>query len=165
MRALHLIAAAVLAYAAPTGAFAWGVEGHAIVADIAEARLTPAAKAQVVSMLSGENHTRLDEISSWADEVRNQKPKTASWHFVDVPFDAPGYDPSRDCADGNCVVRQIIDFTAVLGNNSATPTDRFEALKWVVHFVGDIHQPLHAEDDKDRGGNDVSFPRKGRPWT
>ena len=53
-------------------------------------------------------------------------------------------------------MQQLINFTAVLGNKSAAPADRLEALKWVVHFVGDIHQPLHAEDNKDRGGNDVA---------
>jgi hypothetical protein len=115
-------------------------------------------------LLALEGHQHLDEVSSWADEVRSQRRDTASWHFVDIPLAASSYDPTRDCAGGNCVVSKIVDFTAILSNPSAAPNDRLEALKWVVHFVGDIHQPLHAEDDNhDRGGNEVKLIYFGKP--
>jgi hypothetical protein len=139
---------------APT-ALAWGPEGHAIVADIAEAHLTPAAMTQVKQLLGQEGHAHLDDISSWADEVRSQRPETAPWHFVDIPLDANSYDPARDCKNDDCVIARIVRFEKILADTSTAPKDRLEALKWVVHFVGDIHQPLHDEDNNDRGGNDI----------
>ena len=144
-------------------ALAWGPEGHAIIAEIAEARLEPAARTQVAQLLSLEDHQHLDEVASWPDAVRPRRPETAPWHFVDIPLTATAYDANRDCVGGDCVVAQIQRFAAVLGDRNAAPQDRLEALKFLVHFVGDIHQPLHCETDLtnfpppqgDRGGNDI----------
>jgi hypothetical protein len=136
---------------------AWGPEGHAIVAEIAEARLSGPARTQIVQLLSQEGHQHLDEVASWADDYRESHRETAPWHFVDIPLSASGYDASRDCAGGNCVVAQIQHFAAVLADKTAAASDRLMALKFVVHFVGDIHQPLHCEDNGDKGGNDVSL--------
>jgi hypothetical protein len=141
---------------------AWGPEGHAIVAEIAEARLTDAARAQVVQLLSQEGHQHLDEVSSWADDYRQTHRETAPWHFVDIPLSASGYDPSRDCAGDACVVAQIQHFAAVLADKTAAPGDRLMALKFVVHFVGDIHQPLHDEDNGDKGGNNIHLTYFGK---
>lgn len=148
-------------------AAAWGPEGHAIVAEIAEMRLTGAAKAQVADLLSADDsHAKhLDQIASWADFMRTIRPETGPWHFVDIPLDASEYDAGRDCAEGNCVVEAIQRFAKVLRDRNAAKKDRVEALKWIVHFVGDIHQPLHCETDLskfpppegDRGGNKVSL--------
>jgi hypothetical protein len=143
-------------------ALAWGPEGHAIVAEIAEARLTDAARAQVAQLLTQENHQHLDEVASWADDYRVSHPETGGWHYVDIPLSTAAYDANRDCAGGNCVVVQIQSFAATLGNKNAAPADRLVALKFVVHFVGDIHQPLHAEDDDDKGGNDVHITYFGK---
>jgi hypothetical protein len=147
-------------------AAAWGPEGHAIVAEIAEARLTDAVKAQVADLLAadGSGAQHLDQIASWPDAIRVIRPETGPWHFVDIPIDTAEYDASRDCANDKCVVAAIQKFVKVLGDKNAPKKDRVEALKWVVHFVGDIHQPLHAENDCskfpppecDRGGNKVS---------
>jgi hypothetical protein len=134
---------------------AWGPEGHAIVAEIAEARLSGAASTQVTQLLSQETHQHLDEVSSWADDYRESHPETGPWHFVDIPLSATGFDANRDCAQDNCVVAQIQKFVAVLGDRNAAPADRLTALKFVVHFVGDIHQPLHCEDNGDKGGNTI----------
>lgn len=134
---------------------AWGPEGHAIVAEIAEARLTPAAKAQVTALLALEHHQHLDQVSSWPDDYRPMHPETGPWHFVDIPLSASEYEAKRDCDGGNCVVVQIQHFAAGLGDSKASPQDRLTALKFVVHFLGDIHQPLHCEDNGDKGGNDV----------
>lgn len=136
-------------------AIAWGPEGHAIVADIAQAHLDPAAAAEVASLLQLEGHDRLDQISSWADGNRRDYPETGPWHYVDTPLAASGYDASRDCVQGNCVVAKIDQYARELADKSATPQARLLALKWVVHLVGDIHQPLHAEDHDDKGGNTV----------
>lgn len=146
--------ACLLGLAAPL-AMSWGPEGHAIVADIAQAHLSPAASTEVASLLKLEGFDRLDQISSWADGNRNEFPHTGSWHYVDIPLKADGYDAARDCVQGNCVVSKIDEYVHVLADKAATPQARLLALKWVVHLVGDVHQPLHAEDNDDKGGNTV----------
>lgn len=153
-RSSLLFCAITLAVSAPL-AMAWGPEGHAIVADIAQAHLDPAAAAQVESLLKLEGLDRLDQISSWADAHRKEMPGSGGWHYVDIPLRAPAYDAARDCAQGKCVVDKLEQSTRVLADRSAAPAARLEALKWVVHLVGDIHQPLHAVDNDDKGGNTV----------
>lgn len=143
-------------------AYAWGVEGHALVAEIAESRLTPAAAAQVGSLLALDNHVHLDEIASWADLVRPERPESAPWHFVNIPLEVTAYNAARDCPRGACVVWKITDFAAILaGSRDATP-ERIEALKWLVHLAGDIEQPLHCVDHDDKGGNEVTVSYFGR---
>ena len=95
------------------------------------------------------------EISSWADDIRRERPYTSSWHYVDIPLAKAAYDPTRDCRLGNCVVEKINSFAAVVGNPAAEPQARVEALKFLTHFVADEAQPLHAEDNADKGGNDI----------
>jgi len=151
---------------------AWGPEGHAIVAEIAEARLTDPAKNQIADLLaSDDSHAQhLDQIASWADAVRPARSETAPWHFVDIPLDALTYDAGRDCAGDNCVVQAIQKFVGVLRDGNADKPKRLEALKFIVHFVGDIHQPLHCETDLsrypppegDRGGNKVHLTFNGK---
>ena len=150
---------------------AWGPEGHRIIGRIAERHLTPQAQAGVNDLLNPLNSTsqlsRLSEeqISCWADWIRHDWTNSAPWHFVDIPYNAAQYDPIRDCANHNgCVVEAIHTFSKVLADKHAAREQRLEALKFVVHFVGDIHQPLHcAERNGDKGGNFrmVTFP--GRP--
>jgi hypothetical protein len=138
---------------APAPAFAWGAEGHEIIAAIALRELTPTARARAASLLGGD--TMLIHDANWADEIREQRPETGRWHYVDIPLGAPGYDPSRDCRGNDCVVAQIENDRRVLGDARASRQMRAEALRFLVHFVGDIHQPLHAVDNDDKGGNAV----------
>ena len=153
--------AAVVALATPL-AMCWGPEGHAIVADIAQAHLDSAAASEVASLLKLEGLDRLDQISSWADGNRKDFPNTGSWHYVDIPLKAGGYDAGRDCAQGDCVVVKLDENIHVLADKSASPQARLLALKWVVHLIGDIHQPLHAEDNDDKGGNTVQVQFFGK---
>lgn len=143
-------------------ASSWGPEGHAIVADIAQAHLDSAAASEVASLLKLEGLDRLDQISSWADGNRKEFPNTGSWHYVDIPLKASGYDARRDCTQGDCVVARLDENVHVLADKSASPQARLLALKWVVHLVGDIHQPLHAEDNDDKGGNTVQVQFFGK---
>jgi hypothetical protein len=145
---------------------AWGPKGHAIVADIAASHLTPAAKMNLQLLLGNDS---LASISSWADQVRKERDESYDWHFVDIPKDAAGFSQQRDCFrpqdnhkdastdHHNCVVDRIEMFQKVLGDGNASHADRLEALKWIVHFVGDLHQPLHAIEEA-RGGNDIKLP-------
>lgn len=147
---------------AATHVLAFGPEGHSIIAEIAHRRLTPAASAQVRALL-GPN-VSLASISSWADDVRDERPETANWHFVNIPLREPGFAAARDCraasaTRGDCIVAALARNLAVLRDAKAAQSERSEALMFVVHFVGDLHQPLHVVRE-DRGGNDfpVRFP-------
>ncbi|ARV19933.1 hypothetical protein AEP_03008 [Curvibacter sp. AEP1-3] len=131
-------------------AFAWGSDGHKIVAMLAEAQLSPTARKEVDRLLAQEPGATLASISTWADEHRN--PATAAWHYVNFPRGDCNYQPERDCPDGKCVVAAIdrqIEVLRTVGDDER----RLTALKYVVHFIGDIHQPLHAGFGDDRGGN------------
>ena len=139
----------------PSCCFAWGVEGHQIVAHIAARELTSAARVQVQDLLGGDAEGAMVEVSTWADEIRRARPNTAPWHFVDIPVGSAGYDPSRDCRNDRCIVAQIEREETILADRQLAPPVRAEALRFLIHFVGDIHQPLHAADNRDRGGNGV----------
>jgi hypothetical protein len=141
--------------------YGWGPEGHSLVARIADAQLTAAARARVAEIL-GPGVT-MASISSWADQVRRQRSNTGPWHYVDVPIDKPHLDMARDCAKDDCVVAQIAIERKLLVDPAATPVQRKEALMFLIHFVGDMHQPLHCSDNKDKGGNDVKVVFFDRP--
>jgi hypothetical protein len=131
--------------------FGWGHEGHQIIATVAEDHLDETTKVMIQSLL-GNNH--LYSIASWADEVRRERPDTKGWHYVDISLGGK-YDTRRDCAPPeSCVVAKINDFLRVLTDKNAPRDQRAEALKFIVHFVGDIHQPLHAVGEA-KGGNGV----------
>ncbi|MFW6073829.1 MAG: S1/P1 nuclease [bacterium] len=149
-----LVAVCAAAVLPMENAYSWGQEGHSIVAEIAQHRLNPAA-TQAVTQLLGPN-VSLASISSWADDVRGARPGTYNWHFVDIPGSQTDYVPARDCqptSAGDCIVNELMRLRTEL-RCGATDTIRREALKFAVHFVGDVHQPLHAIGDK-KGGNAV----------
>lgn len=154
--------AALVGLASPQSALAWGEEGHAIIAQIAQDHLTPAAQARVAALLKFDGATNLAAIASWADQIRSQRPETAPWHFVDIPLKDKTYSASRDCSGGNCVVQKIKDFETTLAGSTAVNETQFEALAFLVHFIGDVHQPLHAEDNNDEGGNEITVTNKGK---
>jgi hypothetical protein len=147
----------VLAWCMP--ASAWGGEGHQVVALIAETRLSERAKAGVRELLGDGVNISDTEVASWADEIRRERRETGPWHYVNVPVGIEGvvgYDAARDGKDGNTIVGQIERFERVLADRTATKEARAEALKFLVHFVGDVHQPLHCvERAGDKGGNSV----------
>lgn len=124
-----------------------------MVAAIAERHLTAKARERVRQILGPGGS--LAAVSTWADEIRPSRSETAPWHYIDIPLDASAIDPARDCPDGDCVTGAITRFVAVLRDTTSTPDAKSEALKFVVHFVADLHQPLHCADNHDRGGNDV----------
>lgn len=135
-------------------AFGWGKDGHRIVADIASRLLTDRTRTEVEDLLRGES---LAEVSTWADAVRDEPAyrATAPWHYVNIPKDAEAYDEKRDCPKAGCVVSAIRKQVETLKDGQAPREQRVEALKFLVHFVGDVHQPLHAGLAEDRGGNEI----------
>lgn len=143
----------------PVPAQAWGPLGHRLVALLAWDDLTPHARRQIDVLLKGEPDATLAGIASWADDLRERDPvlgrKTSRWHFVNIGEHDCDYQPPRDCPGGDCVVEAIRTQTAILADTRRPRAERLQALKFVVHFVGDVHQPLHAGYGRDKGGNDV----------
>lgn len=134
---------------------------------LAEERLIPQARTAVTMLLEGQS---MVDVASWPDQVRNQQ--TAPWHYVNIEIDETQYEPDRHCPDRQCVVGQIERFRETLANPSMNSEKRQKALKYLIHFVGDLHQPLHAGQNHDRGGNDVKVeflgqsvnPSTKKPW-
>lgn len=158
-----------------TPSFAWGPVGHAAVGGIADRLLMAGAREQVAALLAHDldkdgktsGRTELEQVASWADEVRKTCADRPTWHYDDLP--ACGTVPVVPTwCDSGCATKAIADQEAILTDTSKTERQRNEALKWIVHLVGDLHQPLHAADNvykdgvvdaegshDDRGGNDV----------
>jgi hypothetical protein len=159
-------AALFTALSVPT--LAWGPQGHRTVGAIADRLLTPQAREAVAAILADDRdkfgdpsrRTTLEAVSVWADEIRGTPAERRAWHYDDIPV--CGSEPkSRYCPDGQCNTVQLERLIAVLADTRAAPRERDEALKWVVHLVGDIHQPLHAADNDDHGGNRVAVALEG----
>jgi hypothetical protein len=143
---------------------AWGGQGHRLVALLAAERLTPIARRNVVWLLGPES---LADVASWADRYHDGAYQTFYWHFLNIPPDATSYDRDRDCprqpgvaagtrtdAWRDCAVDRILYNKARLADTTLDRADRAIALKFLVHLVGDLHQPFHALG-VGHGGNDI----------
>ena len=166
---LSLLAVFGLAAFAPSLAQAWGVEGHRIVAAIAERELKPEVKARVEALLADDTSRMtghdMESEATWADAYREDgHPETAPWHYLDVELDHPNLDhacsgfpkltgPASRGPQTDCVVDKIEQFKAELADLTTPEPERVLALKYLLHFVGDLHQPLHASDNHDREGD------------
>jgi hypothetical protein len=136
-----------------------------MVGDIAQALLSPQAAREIAYLLANDRladrtlsgRTSLGQIANWADEIRDQpwSRKYAQWHYDNLPLcgEAPR---EKVCPRGNCASARLAQQLGILRDRARSRRDRNEALKWVVHLAGDIHQPLHAADNHDRGGNTVA---------
>ncbi len=164
-RLLLLASSLALALAVPA-AQAWSRQGHELVGELAERQLSPAAQAQVRELLADEATPTLAGVATWADEIRAEKTPlgvlSRRWHYVNIPGKDCDYAPARDCPDGECVIGAINAQRAVLADASQPRQKRIEALKFLVHFVGDAHQPMHAGHPHDRGGNDFQLNYRGK---
>ena len=151
MKAFALAAAMSCAFVGQ--ALAWGQEGHSIVAEIAQTRLNETSAKVVQQLLKGRS---LASVASWADDVRDERPQTYNWHFSDIPLFSEKYSEARDCKQdkekGDCIVKELVRLKNELRCTSGEA--QADALKFAVHFIGDIHQPLHTVHDQG-GGNQL----------
>lgn len=142
---------------------AWIDTGHMIVATIAQSQLKPKVKAECDRLLAiGADEKNADFVttSPWADDIRGQRRETGPWHYIDLHFRSDG-KPTTNKPDAENVVWAIDKFSAILRDRTKPDAERSEALRFLIHFVGDIHQPLHAtardtdaHPEGDKGGND-----------
>jgi hypothetical protein len=162
-----LFVALVAASLAVPGVRAWGCKGHQTVALIAEKHLTPEAQDLVFTLLK-ENPIAPDvkrycgtavgdlmgDASTWADDIRGER-KNGPWHYIDIPRGAPRGSLEPFCGKEGCVTSAIAEQVAILRDKSASGAKRAEAARYIIHFMGDLHQPLHSTTNDDEGGNCV----------
>lgn len=136
----------------------WGVTGHRTVGRIAENHLSANAKAAVKELLG---HVSLADVSTWADEVRNQPEyrHTAPWHFLNLPLGLsyPEFEKQVEGMSQENVYSALLNQEHILSDKTTTREQKTEALKFIVHFVGDLHQPMHVSRAEDKGGNTIQL--------
>lgn len=137
--------------------FAWGPEGQTVTVAIAERYLTPTAKAQIAKIMNG---VSLQSVATWADQAKNgpEWGRTASWHYVDRrDTKSHGYNLNEP-AD----VRDAIAYSQEKLESQLNNAEKVTWLKFLIHFVGDLHQPMHVGNPDDRGGNQTKVSYRGK---
>lgn len=186
---ISILVIGLLLLARPVTGRCWGDEGHEIVGRIAAHYLKPQVRSRVAAILAEDRtgltrSTGIPEESTWADKFRDSDRDTTrirygqtnQWHFIDIEIDAPAVDaacfqhpplaPGGNASEGpaaDCILDKIDEFAAELHSRRTSPEERRLALQYLLHFVGDLHQPLHAADHHDRGGNDVHVKAADEP--
>jgi hypothetical protein len=157
MRRLGILSISLLLWVINAPSWGWAELGHQLVGELAQRQLTPEANARVQELLRGEPVPTLAGVSVWADRLRASDPErfkaTASWHYVNIHDGSCHFVAERDCPDGACVVGAIEAQIRLLRDPSQSTDVRREALKFIVHFLGDVHQPLHSSNRPDHGAN------------
>src|SRR5829696_9253614 len=163
------LTAVVWSCAGASPASAWGCDGHQAIALAAELMLPSATVARINAVLAASPvdqglrrfcvprpQSALADAATWADDLRAVDPASGDWHFINFPRAAgapSAYQPF--CARGNCIVDAIVAQYRVFRMTSE-PARKADALRFLTHLVGDLHQPLHAITNGDRGGNCVA---------
>lgn len=188
MSVIAKIVIGVLLITAAQTVLAWGDEGHEIIGSVAEHFMTARAKKSVEALLAGDmsgltRSTDIPEESTWADRYRESDRygskrryyRTREWHFADIEIDGgalseachhfPALPSGVWASEGpphDCVVNKLLEFTKELRSPDTPIEERRIALLFVLHLVGDLHQPLHVSDNDDYGGNEVKVSDHGR---
>ncbi|WAC23773.1 S1/P1 nuclease [Blastomonas sp. SL216] len=163
---LVLVAALAMTALAVRPALAWGDYGHRTIAAIAEANVSPKVRARIRTLLAQEKELAtpecplktLEDASVWADCIRRDDLRwgySAPWHYVNIDICKP-FDIKANCPNGSCVPAQVMRNQKLLADRKLPAHARLEALAWLTHTMGDMHQPMHAGDRGDLGGNRVS---------
>jgi hypothetical protein len=141
--------------------FAWGDDGHKIVATIATSQLSEPAQRALRELLGDET---VADAAVWADKVRSdaQYDWIKPLHYINVPRNATSLDMARDGNDGKQVVTSILKYRDILKDTTKPKEERLLALRLLIHFVGDLHQPFHVSYKEDLGGNKLTVQAFGR---
>jgi S1/P1 Nuclease len=166
-RMAAIIPALMFAMFASPAAHAWGCQGHETVAMIAEMHMNPQTLAKVNQILKASpidpalnrycnvtGLTPMADVSTWADDIRSARPDASAWHYIDIPRGGTLGDIQKSCPEKEgCITKALQTQVAILRAASSTTLQRADALRFIIHFMGDIHQPLHDTTNNDRGGN------------
>ena len=160
MKMYKILIAAIAIYLPINNAFALGANGHRIVAKIAEDNLTPSANQALMKLTQG---VPLAKLSTWADEIRSDKKwdHAKPWHYISIDDDE-SFKGLKRSEDGD-VLSSLEHFEKQLRSKNITDEKKWQALAFYIHFVGDIHQPLHVGRRDDRGGNTITVKWFGKP--
>ncbi len=159
MRHLGLVLALVSACGE---ARAWDAAGHRLACLKAWREFSDPARAAVSQLLDVKTADAFAETCTWADDQIKKRPDTQAWHSVTIPKNARAVDLARDCkAPASCVVEQVERQAAIVGSEAPRPA-RAEALKYLAHLIGDLHQPLDIAFAEDHGGRDIEVKFLGR---
>jgi len=162
-------AAIVCVLILPSPVRAWGCKGHQVIALLAEKHLTGPALAMVNEILRASpidpslsryckdgGTDAMADASTWPDDIRPLRPETAPWHYIDIPLGTTRREVEKYCdPQEQCVTWAISDELKTLRSADSEPQKRADALRFLIHFVADLHQPLHAVSNNDLGGNCV----------
>ncbi|EKD83450.1 MAG: endonuclease [uncultured bacterium] len=132
--------------------WAWGETGHRLIARIAGKMVSPASREEIADILQGKS---MAEVALWADQIKGERPETAVWHYVKFSAVRDAEESIPDL-DSSSVLSAIPQLTCRLENYGSSDSDRREALMFLIHLAGDLHQPMHCAPDGDVGGNAVS---------
>jgi len=137
----------------------WGNIGHKVVGEIAERKLNPKVKLIVNDLLDGES---MANASTWADEIKSDPlyKQYNPWHYVNMPLDKEYSDIQKN--QSGDIVSTLKESIKILKNPESTKELKSFYLKFLIHLVGDIHQPLHTGRFEDRGGNDIKLSFLGK---
>ncbi len=166
MKRLSIVVFLFIALFTPLSANAFGPSAHKVIVRIAYNNLTEEATRAVDSIISVEmdfDDRNLERAATWADRVRGHDSYDylSKLHFTNLPKWAESYVKERDCLSGSCLTEAASEYLKILGDETYSPTERLVALKLVMHFVADLHQPLHLGLFEDRGGNLIKVRFRG----
>ena len=157
IRLLLPVVLGLLGLSLPPLAFGWGAEGHRIVGLVADELLDAGTRARLRDLAGDES---LADIGQWLDRerprLRDELPGSERWHYDNRPVCRPAETAASYCAGGDCASAALARYRARLADHELPREERLLALRIVVHVLGDVHQPLHAADNGDRGGNQVA---------
>jgi S1/P1 Nuclease len=162
---MHRLLFAFFLLLLPKPAFAWWEYGHYTVANVAMREIKPATRAKIVRLIRASPAldtpecpvTNIEQASYWPDCIKQYRDRfsyASAWHYQNVDICKP-FDLTAACKDGNCVSAQVTRNAKLLADPKLPRRERLMALAFLIHFVGDLHMPLHAGDKNDRGGNDL----------
>jgi hypothetical protein len=165
VRLFALLVAACLLVVLPTRpAAAWGYLGHRVIAELATRQLDAPTRERIAELLALDGKSDLHEVANWADDVREGEVFrwTVPLHYINFHRDQCVLDEAAFCADGMCVSAAVRRFAGQLDDPGSSPGQRLEALSFLIHFVADAHQPLHAGWFEDKGGNTFQVRWQGK---
>ena len=174
---LWVLAAAFILLLSPVRAWPWGCDGHQAVAIIAEKHMNAHALEMANQLLQsqpidpalprfcvGAGLDLMADSATWADDLRKVRPEASPWHYIDIPRDGPRSSVAESCpASTGCVTRALNHQIDLLRSDSTDARVRADALRFIIHFVGDLHMPLHDVSNNDEGGNCVPINFFGNP--
>ena len=158
---LPILVLALLLLTVPRTAHAWGPIGHKTIARIAQQYISPKVHSRL-KLYFGKD-VALEKLAMWADDICDQRPETKPWHHLQIAPEATSFDIKRDCPKGNCITEKTREFVGIARLALRRKNELLEPIKFILHFGGDLPQPLHLGHPQNRNGKDIAVELNGQP--